>query len=100
MLTVFLWVMAVGVSEIRIMGYKRKFDRDLRYVKVMLMNQKKTMAPGEWIRFVHSTMRTIMNEPQNYLEDVPEKNILVPALYRVFKGFLEDQKIRDAQRRL
>lgn len=87
-------------QQLTINEYKRKFDRELRHIKVIMMGQKRAMPEQDWYRFVLETKKSIMTDPGNYLKEVPEKTILIPALNRVFRGFLDDQKIRDAQRRL
>jgi hypothetical protein len=86
--------------EFSINAYKRKFDRELRHVKVILMAQKNQMTKAAWIRFVMATRKSILINPETYFRSIPEKEIFIQAIDKVFKGFLDDQKIRDAQRRL
>jgi hypothetical protein len=81
-------------------AYKRKFDRELRDIKVMMMSHKNSMTKHAWIRLVMATKKSIMANPENFFRNVPEPHILKEALDKVFQGFLDDQKIRDAQRRL
>lgn len=89
-----------GDFENNINLYKRKLDRELRHVKVILMRQKSSMVRHEWIRFVMATKRSIQADAENFLRSVPDPEIRKSAIDRVFQGFLDDQKIRDAQRRL
>jgi hypothetical protein len=86
--------------EFSINTYKRKFDRELRHVKVILMSQKNAMTKHAWIRLVMATKKSILTSPENYFRSIPEHEIYRLAIDKVFKGFLDDQKIRDAQRRL
>jgi hypothetical protein len=81
-------------------GYKRKLDRDLRHVKVILMSHKKSMSKHNWVRLVLATKKSILAEPLSYFSAVPPAEILKATIDKVFKGFLDDQKIRDAQNRL
>jgi hypothetical protein len=41
-----------------------------------------------------------MANPENYFKSIPDKETFSEAIDKVFQGFLDDQKIRDAQRRL
>ncbi len=86
--------------DLSVNTYKRKFDRELRHIKVILMSQKHTMTRHAWIRFVFATKKSIVANPENYFKSIPDKEIFNKALDKVFQGFLDDQKIRDAQRRL
>jgi hypothetical protein len=87
--------------EFTVSAYKRKFDKDLRHVKVMMMSKKNTMTKHAWIRFVMTTKKTIIAHPENYFRSTPPKpDIFKQAIDEVFQGFLNDQKIRDAQKRL
>jgi hypothetical protein len=86
--------------EFSVDNYKRKFDRELRHVKVILMSQKNAMTKHEWIRLVMATKKSILASPETYFASTPEQTVFKQAIDKVFKGFLDDQKIRDAQRRL
>lgn len=86
--------------EFSVNVYKRKFDRELRHVKVILMAQKNSMTKHAWIRFVFATKKSIMANPENYFKSIPDQKTFSEAIDKVFQGFLDDQKIRDAQRRL
>ncbi|HEY0742098.1 MAG TPA: hypothetical protein VGD40_11580 [Chryseosolibacter sp.] len=86
--------------EFSVNAYKRKFDRELRHVKVILMAQKNAMTKHAWIRFVFATKKSITANPENYFKSIPDKEIFQQAIDKVFQGFLDDQKIRDAQKRL
>ena len=86
--------------EYSVSTYKRKFDRELRQVKVGMMSQKNNMTKHAWIRLVLATKKSILANPENYFRSVPQKDVFKQAIDKVFKGFLDDQKIRDAQRRL
>src|SRR5262245_35930437 len=79
-------------------AYKRKFDRELRHVKLILMRSKETMPKEQWLQFVHLTKKSIEKHPADFFHNIPEKKILVAALNLVFDSFLEDQKIRDVQK--
>jgi hypothetical protein len=84
--------------ENKIKAYKRKFDRELKHVKLILMQNKDVMPRARWLQFVHLTKKSIEKHPADFFHDVPEKKILTAALSRVFESFMEDQKIRDVQK--
>jgi hypothetical protein len=89
------------MTDRKINGYKRKYDRQLRHLKLILMSRKNEIPTEEWIRLVYATKRSVINHPEQYLVgEIPDRNILILSVERVFKGFLEDQKIRDAQKRM
>ena len=89
------------MTDRKINGYKRKYDRQLRHVKLILMSNKNQIPTEEWIRLVYATKKSVINHPEQYLDgEIPDRKILILSIERVFKGFLEDQKIRDSQKRL
>lgn len=89
------------MTDRKINGYKRKYDRQLRHVKLILMTSKTQIPMEEWIRLVYATKKSVINHPEQYLEgEIPDRKILIQSIERVFKGFFEDQKIRDSQKRL
>lgn len=86
--------------ERKISAYKRKFDKELQQLKVSLMHQKHGLPSDQWLRLVYKTKRSVLENPDCYLSgQLPDKEILIPSIDRVFKGFLQDQHIRDAQKR-
>lgn len=86
--------------EYTVQFYKRKFDRELRHVKAALMLKKGAMTKPMWVRYVMATKKNILTNPSSFLRSVPEEKILKSAIDKVFQGFMEDQKIRDAQKRI
>ena len=86
------------VMENKVKAYKRKFDRELKHVKLILMKSKENMPREQWLQFVHLTKKSIEKHPADFFHNIPEKKILVAALNMVFESFLEDQKIRDVQK--
>lgn len=85
--------------ERKIDAYKRKFDRELRHIKLILMNNKTLMPSVKWLQLVYQTKTTITENPQDFFPDIPEQKILIAAMDKVFQGFLADQKIRDGQKK-
>jgi hypothetical protein len=89
------------MEDRKVNGYKRKFDRQLRHVKLILMSSRAKLPSEDWIRLVYATKKSVINNPEQYLNgEIPDRKILILSIERVFKGFLEDQKIRDSQKRL
>jgi hypothetical protein len=84
--------------EEKIKIYKRKFDAELRHVKVILLSNKSTMEHHEWIRLVLSVKRSIKANPKDFFcIELPIPEIAMQAIDRVFDGFFEDQRIRKLQ---
>ena len=79
--------------------YKKIYDRELRHIKVMMMSKKSTMPKNVWLNFVASTKQSILNNPHNFVRSIPDKQTFTEAIELVFHGFLEDQKIRDVQKK-
>lgn len=82
----------------RIKAYKRKFDRALRHIKVLLLNKKEEMTTEEWEALVMETKLTVLKNPGEFFcFDLPMKEITNAAILQVFEGFAHDQKIRAIQ---
>ncbi|HEU5147825.1 MAG TPA: hypothetical protein VFT90_13960 [Chryseosolibacter sp.] len=78
--------------------YKRRFDRDLRHIKLILTSERITLPVDEWLELVEQTKQSILNTPKEYFgQELPPKSILVAAIELVFTGFLEDQHLRAVQ---
>ena len=82
----------------RIKAYKRKFDRALRHVKVLLVRKKEEMTTEEWEALVMETKLTILKNPEEFFcFDLPIREVTNAAILQVFEGFAQDQKIRAIQ---
>jgi hypothetical protein len=82
----------------RIKAYKRKFDRALRHIKVLLLSKKEEMKAEEWESFVAETKLTILRNPGEFFcFELPLREITTAAIVQVFEGFAQDQKIRSIQ---
>jgi hypothetical protein len=91
----------MNVAERKINSYKRKLDKQLRHLKIELLTKRQELPSDQWLRLIYATKRSVLENPGQYVTgELPERFVLIPAIDRVFKGFLEDQKIRNAQRRL
>lgn len=85
--------------EGQVKAYKRKFDRDLRHIKVLFMKKKNAMPREEWVNFIHETKACILENPEEFFNfRLPSKEVVHAAIEQVFEGFFIDQKIRDNQR--
>lgn len=84
----------------KVKAYKRKFDRELRHIKVLFMIKKRSLPDQQWINFVFETKAAILENPEEFFcFELPDKKITKAAIEEVFEGFFTDQKIRDTQRR-
>jgi hypothetical protein len=79
--------------------YKKIYDRELRHLKVMMMAKKNTMQKTAWLNFVSSTKESILKNPENFVRSIPDQKLFSDAIEQVFQGFLDDQKIREVQKK-
>lgn len=74
--------------------YKRKFDKDLKHIKIILVGARGRSSTGEWLDLVRKTKEWIHTEPEIFFNtELPPEPILHEAIDRVFKDFLEDQRL-------
>lgn len=86
------------MTDRKVKAYKRKFDRDLRHIKVLFMKNKAVMSHQQWVDFIHETKASILENPEAFFSfELPPRKIMIEALELVFDGFFVDQKIRDTQ---
>lgn len=84
--------------ELRIKTYKRKLDRDLRHIKLILAHERRNMPVAEWLKLVDDTKQSIIDNPQDFLPGgVPPGLLFHAAIEKVFDGFLEDQRLLALQ---
>ena len=84
--------------EASIKTYKKKFDRDLRHVKIILSQRRKEMAIKDWLHLVQETKESILKHPEEYFcNDLPPMSVYFEAIDHVFAGFLEDQRLLALQ---
>lgn len=88
----------MSIEERNINSYKKKFDKELRHIKLILMNRKNAMSLREWMELITYTKKAIISSPGNFFREIPEDKILKAAVDKVFAGFLEDIRIRDSQK--
>lgn len=69
---------------------KRRWSHELEPIKVMLVHRKRELAPEEWIRFVELTKKSVLRNPDQYLENnFPRKEILDTVIPLIFDDFLK-----------
>ena len=79
-------------------SYKRKLDRELRHVKLILAQLRPDLTAGDWVRLVGETKEAILTWPQEFLcSELPPERVFAEALERVFEGFVEDQRLLAGQ---
>lgn len=84
--------------EPRIKTYKRKLDRDLRHIKLILAHERHNMPVGEWLKLVDDTKQCIIANSHDFLPGgVPPGLLFHTAIQKVFDGFLEDQRLLALQ---
>jgi hypothetical protein len=85
--------------EVSLKTYKRKLDRELRHIKLILAHRRHDLPPGEWRRLVQEAKESILNAPQDFLcIEIPPAKIFPEAIEKVFEGFIEDQRLLSIQR--
>ena len=78
--------------------YKKKFDRDLKHIKIILTNERPRMPFTVWMALVAETKQLVLNSPQDFFcGELPSPPTLSVAIEQVFQGFIEDQRIRAVQ---
>lgn len=84
--------------EPSIKTYKRRFDRELKHIKLILTRERIRLPVEEWLQLVEETRQSILDAPGEYFcEELPPEPVLTTAIEHVFAGFLEDQRIRAVQ---
>jgi hypothetical protein len=83
----------------QVKAYKKIYDRELRHLKVMMMSKKTAMQKNAWLDFVLSTKESILKNPQNFVRPIPDQQLFCEAIEQVFQSFLDDQKIREVQKK-
>lgn len=74
--------------------YKRKFDRELKHVKVILTHERQRLPVDEWLELVKNSRESILSEPETFFgDDLPANPVLHEAIDKVFESFLEDQRL-------
>ena len=78
--------------------YKRKFDRDLKHIKIILTSERRRLPYSQWLDLVHETREIILRSPEDFFcYELPSKTILSAAIAKIFVSFLKDQRIREVQ---
>jgi len=78
--------------------YKRKFDMQLRHIKLILVSSRKTMPHSLWLNFFYDVKSCIARYPDHFICcALPEKKITRQVIDLVFEGFLKDIHIRQVQ---
>lgn len=77
---------------------KRKYDRELKHIKVILTNKRLQLPLSEWKLLVLQTKESIVGFPEDFFCcDLPPAPVFRAAIEKVFEGFLEDQRLREVQ---
>jgi hypothetical protein len=78
--------------------HKRKFDSQLRHIKVILVSYRKTMPQQQWLDFFYEVKECIIKYPDHFIcSELPNKRITHQIINLVFDGFLRDVHIRQVQ---
>jgi hypothetical protein len=78
--------------------YKKKFDRELRHIKIILAHERHNMPVKEWLHLVYETKASILDSPDEFFCcDLPLPSSFRSAIEKVFDGFLEDQRLLALQ---
>ena len=84
--------------ETSVRTYKRRFDRELKHIKLMLNQERLRLPVDEWLELVANTQRSIYARPQDYISgELPPAPITARVIEQVFASFLEDQRLRAVQ---
>lgn len=91
------YIMASLQSDVK--AWKRRFDKELKHVKIILTHERRRMPKHEWLQLVHATKESIIQSPADFFgNDLPSEPVFRAALEKVFDFFLEDQRLLSIQR--
>lgn len=89
--------MAIQKSEVKL--HKRRFDRELRHIKIILAHERQRIPIVDWLHLVEATKRCILDAPEDFFcGELPPKPVISAVVQKVFEGFLEDQRLLSLQK--
>lgn len=68
----------------------QKYRRQIKPVLEMLKHKKIELGNNEWKNFVGRTEQSIKDSPDQYLSELPKKEILDLIIHRLFNEFLNE----------
>ena len=84
--------------EARMKSYKRKFDSNLKHVKLILLQYRETLPESQWQILFEETRQCILKHPTHFLTgELPDSKTLTLAVDLVFSGFQRDLHVRKVQ---
>ena len=84
--------------EPSINAQKRKFDRELRHIKLILAHNRHHLNINEWLELVQQTKHSILNNPGDFFcMALPSGPVFHAAIEKVFECFLQDQRLLAIQ---
>ena len=89
----------MAISQGDVKTYKRRFDRELRHLKVILAHERHRIPTEEWRRLVRATKASIIESPEEFFcTELPPQLVFLAVIEKVFDGFLEDQRLLSIQK--
>jgi DNA-directed RNA polymerase specialized sigma24 family protein len=74
--------------------YKRKYDGELKHIKIILSQERRRLPVREWLDLVQETWDCVLEYPEDFFgNDLPPTWLLSMTINKVFEGFLEDQRL-------
>lgn len=87
------------ISQGALKTYKRRLDKELRHVKIILAHERRRIPTEEWRQLVGATKASIVQSPEEFFcIELPPRPIFLAVLEKVFDGFLEDQRLLSIQK--
>ena len=78
--------------------HKKQFDRDLRHIKLILAQARRTLTVDEWLSLVEETRQSILSCREDFFcHDLPADPLFSSAIEKVFDTFLEGQRLLALQ---
>jgi hypothetical protein len=68
----------------------QQYRRQIRPYMEMLKHRHLELSDPDWRNLVTQTKQNIINSPDQYLSNLPKKDVLDSLIDRLFKEFLEE----------
>jgi hypothetical protein len=68
----------------------QQYRREIRPFMEMLKHRKIELGDTKWRELVSQTEQSIINSPDQYLSDLPQKSVLDSLIHRLFAEFLQE----------
>ena len=75
-------------------GINQQYRRQIRPLFEMLKHKQAELTDTDWKNRVRKTEHDVMNSPDQYLSDLPKKDVLDLIIHNLFDEFLKESIYR------